>query len=311
MSLPWLGPIWKQLASQLQQQHFPQSILLRGEKGLGKQQMAQFLAKTLLCTEQTHQACNACHSCQVFEANNHGGLYQVNQDKPKLDDVRALSAWAGQTSHLGPHKVAIIHDISSLNDASNNALLKTLEEPVDGTFFILINHLPFKAMPTIRSRCQSFNLPTPPLELVKTWLVKQKIRLDENFLLIHRFCNGAPLIMAEFYRQQSLKDLQLFLTQYQQMVHGQTHKLGDIIQKQPAQLSWLGHTLALSSSIRGGLLNQALFPQLPVKQLSASTLNKAYQDWLLLVKQLESFPSLNLGQQLYPLFNRFKEPVSC
>jgi DNA polymerase-3 subunit delta' len=307
MSSPWLSQAWKQLSHQLSEDSFPQSLLLRGEKGLGKLQLAKFVAKTILCSEQKHQACNQCHSCQLVESGAHGSLFLLEQEKPKVDDIRALSLWANQTSSFGSSKVAIISDISLLNSASNNALLKTLEEPVASTHFILINHLPFKAMPTILSRCQVLSINTPEQNWVKQWLVKQKVRVDENFALIYRFCNGSPIQVKEFYREQQFSQLEQFIHQYQLMVDAKPNKLADLIHKQASCLQWLGHCLTLSFSLTKGLAPREDFPQFALANTTDKTIDLAYQDWLNLVKQIEEYPGLNVGQQLYPLFARFKD----
>ncbi|GAD03567.1 DNA polymerase III delta prime subunit [Agarivorans albus] len=307
MSSPWLSKAWKQLSHQLSEDNFPQSLLLRGEKGLGKLQLAKFVAKTILCSEQKHQACNHCHSCQLVDSGAHGSLFLLEQEKPKVDDIRALSLWANQTSSFGSSKVAIISDIGALNTASNNALLKTLEEPVADTHFILVNHLPFKAMPTIMSRCQVLNIATPEQSWVKQWLVKQKLKVDENFALIYRFCNGSPLQIKEFYREQQFTQLEQFIHQYQLMVQAKTNKLADLVHKQPLYLQWLGHCLTLSFSLAKGLANRDDFPQFAVVSTKDKTIELAYQDWLDLLKQIEEYPGLNVGQQLYPLFTRFKD----
>lgn len=307
MSLPWLRQNWKQLSKQLLEQQLPASLLIRGEKGLGKLQLAQFVAKTLLCSEQQHQACNHCHSCQLFEAGAHSSVFHFSHDKPKVDDIRALTAWANQTSQLGAYKVAILSDIGLLNPASNNALLKTLEEPVAHTHFILINHLPFKPIPTIASRCQLLTINVPPIEQVKLWLVEQRVRLDQYFPLIHRFCNGSPLAIAEFYQEQQLAELHVFVEQYQLALNQQSNKLAELITKDHLKLHWLGHCLLLSISIARGLVSASVFEAFRFNADSVKALELAYQDWLDLCRQWEAFPGLNLSQQLYPLISRFKD----
>jgi len=307
MSLPWLRQSWQQLSKQLAEQQLPPSLLIRGEKGLGKLQLAQFVAKTLLCSEQQHQACNRCHSCQLFDAGAHSSVFHFSHDNPKVDDIRALTAWANQTSQLGAYKVAILSDIGALNPASNNALLKTLEEPVANTHFVLINHLPFKPIPTIASRCQLLTINVPPMEQVQQWLVQQKLRLDQYFPLIHRFCNGSPLAIAAFYREQQLGELQSFVEQYKLALNQQPNKLAEQISKDPLKLQWLGHCLLLSISIARGLVSETTFETFNFKAASVKALELAYQDWLDLCKQWETFPGLNLGQQLYPLISRFKD----
>jgi DNA polymerase-3 subunit delta' len=64
-------------------------------------------------------------------------------------------------------RIAIVDDADDFNDASSNALLKTLEEPPPGSILILICTGAERQLPTIRSRCHLIPfqpLPTPVVE---------------------------------------------------------------------------------------------------------------------------------------------------
>ena len=68
-----------------------------------------------------------------------------------VDSIRDALHRLGQSSILGT-TVAIIDDANALNTASQNALLKTLEEPNPSTMIILVCHDESALLPTIRSR---------------------------------------------------------------------------------------------------------------------------------------------------------------
>jgi DNA polymerase-3 subunit delta' len=81
-------------------------------------------------------------------------------DKPelarsiKVDQVRALTARFATKPSLSERRIVVIDAADHLEVASANALLKVLEEPPQGTIFILISHAPGRLLPTIRSRCR-------------------------------------------------------------------------------------------------------------------------------------------------------------
>lgn len=72
----------------------------------------------------------------------------------KVDQVRELTAKFATKPSLSPRRLVLIDAADDLETASANALLKALEEPPQGTIFILISHAPGRLLPTIRSRCR-------------------------------------------------------------------------------------------------------------------------------------------------------------
>ena len=69
--------------------------------------------------------------------------------------VRLLCHQAGLTAHSGRHKIFVLPvDRDRLGDVGANALLKSIEVPVDGTIFILVASALESVLPTIVSRCQ-------------------------------------------------------------------------------------------------------------------------------------------------------------
>src|SRR5512140_3149225 len=82
--LPWHQTPWRQLCGYLRQQRIPQALLISGNKGLGKRQLAERFAAVLLChTPNTDgEACGNCHGCKLHAAGNHPDLLMVSPDEP-------------------------------------------------------------------------------------------------------------------------------------------------------------------------------------------------------------------------------------
>jgi DNA polymerase-3 subunit delta' len=81
-----------------------------------------------------------------------------------------------------------------MNEATQNALLKSLEEPPAATVFILVTSNPHRLLPTIRSRCQAVSLPRPDQQAALAWLREQQVPEPERVLAL---AGGAPLAAAD------------------------------------------------------------------------------------------------------------------
>lgn len=81
-----------------------------------------------------------------------------------------------------------------MNLFTANALLKLLEEPTTNAQFLLISSSPKRLLPTIRSRCQTWTFPRPPVEQARRWLASRQLPEAEALLA---FCGGMPLAAAE------------------------------------------------------------------------------------------------------------------
>lgn len=145
------------------------SYLFIGLPGVGKGTFARRLAKALLCRDARPglAACDACASCVQAEAGSHPDIDVVQ--KPEDRATIPLEAFIGDADHrmreglcwriklrpaVGTRKAAIILDADTLLEESANCLLKTLEEPPEGSVIILVGTALERQLPTIRSRCQ-------------------------------------------------------------------------------------------------------------------------------------------------------------
>lgn len=82
----------------------------------------------------------------------------IPRDNIPIDQVRAVNTWAHTTTAASP-KIVIFENADRMGAASRNALLKTLEEPPEGTYFILVSTRRGRIMPTILSRVRQYHFP--------------------------------------------------------------------------------------------------------------------------------------------------------
>ena len=174
--------IWSRLTGTLER--LPHALLLHGAPGVGKLALAERFAQLLLCEDrkQAAQPCSACDSCRWFEVGNHPDIRFLEPEtlarnvaapeegeegkakegkasnQIRIEQARALGAFVHVVSHRGGRRVVIVHPAEDMNTATANSLLKILEEPPAGAFFLLVSHRPARLLPTIRSRC----VPVPP-----------------------------------------------------------------------------------------------------------------------------------------------------
>ena len=129
-----------------------QTFLFVGPAGIGKKQVALGLAQALLCTE-SRRACGKCNTCLRMEHGNHEGIKVVEPAGAniKMEQAREVIEYLNLRS-LSGNRVIIIDQAQTLNPQAANSLLKTLEEPPEGTFFFLIAPSVAGLMATIRSR---------------------------------------------------------------------------------------------------------------------------------------------------------------
>lgn len=188
--LPWHESQFERLISS--RARLPHALLIYGRQGVGKVVFARTLAQTLLCESPTRtgSACEHCPACGWFDSSNHpdfrllkpGSLAEPEEEgegdskgstQIVIEQIRQLPGFINISSHRGGPKVVLIHPAEALNVHAANALLKNLEEPPAGTFFLLVAHRIHYLLPTIRSRCQQVALPGPEPEAAIEWLRAQ------------------------------------------------------------------------------------------------------------------------------------------
>ncbi|NOZ37562.1 MAG: DNA polymerase III subunit delta' [Gammaproteobacteria bacterium] len=202
---PWQETQWRSLTERRLQDALPHALLLHGPSGIGKADFAARFAHSLLC-QQNHadgRPCGRCPSCLLYAADNHPDSYLIEPDKEggqiKIDQIRALIADIGLSSHSGGYKVVIIRPAEAMNTAAANSLLKTLEEPPAKTLIMLLAEQLTRLPATVRSRCQIVRFNLPDKALAQCWLVdklaEKKVVLanPDDAARLLAMTHGAPL----------------------------------------------------------------------------------------------------------------------
>jgi DNA polymerase-3 subunit delta' len=211
MTLPWQQQQWEHLCSYIAQKRIPQALLITGNKGLGKQQLAQQFAVGLLCTtpQANGMACGCCSSCLLVNADTHPDLVQVQPEEPGkgigIGQIRSLITRLTLKPQFETYRVVIINPADMMNNAAANAFLKCLEEPAERTSIILISEKPAKLPATIISRCQKLALSTPVRETVVDWLQnKSPLSKREDLFCNVSLAQGAPLLALDYANDKTL-----------------------------------------------------------------------------------------------------------
>lgn len=203
--LPWHATVVDQARAAWSANRFPHGILLQGAEGLGKRELASWLAAALLCETSGSgqlQFCGRCPSCQLIAAGSHPDRYWVNPEEDKqqisVDQIREVCARLTQTSYRHGYKVAVVEPAHQMTISAANSLLKTLEEPTARSVLILVTSRPSGLPATVRSRCQKMVVHGPASTEAIEWL-RQEAGAEADPQLLE-FTGNAPLRALDFAR---------------------------------------------------------------------------------------------------------------
>lgn len=151
------------IARAIERDSLPPALLFAGPPGVGKWAVARAAAQAVNCLERVTSsgdlpvdACGTCRSCDRMARGVHVDVIMLEPDDKasiKIDIVRDMLSRTAFRPFEGRKRVVLIREADTLEIASQNSLLKSLEEPPPGTMFILTTAVPGALLPTVRSRC--------------------------------------------------------------------------------------------------------------------------------------------------------------
>ena len=136
------------------------AYLFCGPRGVGKTSTARIFAKTINCAHPNEQMepCGACESCISFQEGRSYCIHELDAASNNgVEDIKALMDQVQIPPQVGKYSVYIIDEVHMLSTQAFNAFLKTLEEPPAHAIFILATTEKHKILPTILSRCQTYD----------------------------------------------------------------------------------------------------------------------------------------------------------
>ncbi|RIV88879.1 DNA polymerase III subunit delta' [Aurantiacibacter zhengii] len=142
--------------------------ILSGRKGVGKSAFAMAAARELVAEDGIPQPPGEHPDIRYLShpPRNDTEAKKRDEGKPyelarniKVDQIRELQRRLNTRPTLGSRRAVIIDPADDMETSAANALLKSLEEPPAGTYFLLIAHRIGRLLPTIRSRCRVLNFP--------------------------------------------------------------------------------------------------------------------------------------------------------
>ena len=206
LDLPWINNILSTLCFS----NLPHGIILSGPDGIGKKILANAISSRLLINKTTN-----IENSDLVNSNSHPDFFYLNNEKVLLHNItfrknkwddekgqRNVNDFLSKTPSISINKVAVIVNAQTMNDESQNALLKSLEEPSPNSYIIMITNRPKCLLNTIYSRCQVINIPSLQIDDLNEWLINNGVS-DINALDFPSFTS--PLkILEELENNQHL-----------------------------------------------------------------------------------------------------------
>ena len=155
---------WREWRAALGGERMHHAWLLAGRRGVGKGPFALAAARELVGGSQSGDhpdilvLAHLPKDDKEAAKRDEGKPYELARNI-RIDQIRAMQQRLTTRPTVGERRAVIIDPADDLEPNAANALLKSLEEPPAGTFFLLVAHRLGRLLPTIRSRCRVLRFP--------------------------------------------------------------------------------------------------------------------------------------------------------
>ena len=178
------------------------AYLFCGPRGVGKTSSARIFAKTINCLNpgENMTPCGECESCVSFAEGRSYSIHELDAaSNNSVDDIRQLNELVRIPPQIGKYSVYIIDEVHMLSSSAFNAFLKTLEEPPAHAIFILATTEKHKILPTILSRCQTYDFNRISVEDIvrKLQVIAEKEGIEIEIEALHIIAQKADGAMRD------------------------------------------------------------------------------------------------------------------
>lgn len=190
------------------------SYIFEGPKGTRKKGVAILFAKTLLCTNlQDNNPCNECHNCKRIDSDTHPNLFII--DPPgkiiKKEVISNLIVELSKASLENGPRIYIVIDADRFNQSSANTLLKTMEEPGQEVYQILITENYHTLLSTIISRAEIIHFLPVNRRMIKDHLLE--IDVSETFANIISQYTSDIVTAEKLAKNKETEEIYLLVTE--------------------------------------------------------------------------------------------------
>ena len=220
------------LANLFNKANLPSKIILSGPEGIGKSTFAYHFINYALSIDESdaydidkNEIFSTNKSFNLLNNKTHPNFFSVDLIEAKknieISQIRSMIEYTNKSSFNNKPRFILINNIEFLNINSANALLKVLEEPNKGVFFILIHNNSKKIKDTITSRCINFklNLSFNEMNKISSSLINSDVYSEFNKDFINNYNTpGFYLKLLDFaktnkidIKKVNLKEFLLFI----------------------------------------------------------------------------------------------------
>ncbi len=175
----WLDALYQSINFK----NLPHGIIINGPSGIGKSLLAKKISNEIIMDFKNE--INEEH-LNLLNKNNHPDMYLLDKDKLGVNDIsrrkesknwddekgfRDVVSFLTLTPSISKNKVVLILNADLMNNAAQNALLKSLEEPAPYSYIIMTTNRPKALNETIYSRCQTINIKNLSNQQTDEWLI--------------------------------------------------------------------------------------------------------------------------------------------
>lgn len=204
---------WREWREAMSGERMHHGWILAGKAGLGKRAFAEAAARELVAEAGIPQPKGNHPDILVLTYLPKDEKEEAKRDEGKPYDVkrnitvaqiRGMQQRLTTRPTLGSRRVVIIDPADDMERNASNALLKSLEEPPQGTFFVLVTHRPGRLLPTIRSRCRMLRFPLIPDAEIARLLADEEPQADAEARKVAIAAAGGSLGAAKLFIEEEL-----------------------------------------------------------------------------------------------------------